>query len=171
MNQTLNWPQLHYENLPSLLWIATKPYPRVGLFWVKVIVFLFISAFFPEYSLKKLDVLQSKDAYVTKPQTFLKTMQKTRNWYFDLEQFAQTPSTELFKINLTLGFAYKINSIYFIDLSFRGPNICPMQKVPCILDKDIFNSMVDLTKMGCKFLMNGTQTYQLRTIILTIIST
>ena len=47
--------------------------------------------------------------------------------------------TYLFKINRTLRFAYKIKSIFRIDLPFGGNHIYPIPGVPCKFGKDIFN--------------------------------
>ena len=43
------------------------------------------------------------------------------------------------KINRTLCFAYKINSCFYIALSFGGHHICPIHRVPCKFGKDIFD--------------------------------
>ena len=45
----------------------------------------------------------------------------------------------LFKINRTLRFAYKINSLSRIELPFGGHHICSIHGVPCKFGKDIFN--------------------------------
>ena len=45
----------------------------------------------------------------------------------------------LFKINRTLRFAYKINSLSRIELPFGGHHICSIHGVPCKFGKVIFN--------------------------------
>ena len=75
------------NKLPVIKAHCYKKIQMCVFFWCYVCDFLNLSIFVQEYKTRRLDTSYSKERYVTKPQTLLNNMQKTRPQYLNLERF------------------------------------------------------------------------------------